>query len=822
METDGSREGGDEKGRELEEARTCDEAAAPVVVYKKGAWSKEEDEKLRRAVDKYGIRNWVAIEKHSGLGRPAKNCRLRWLNYLRPNLKKYPFTQEEEELIFELHSKYGNSWSRIASKLPGRSDNEIKNLWHKRAKKRHKHHLPIYPSTTPPPQHNQNHKNDEAINNAKDNYFSNNNHNHISTFYSQPTLPSTSAPSTPNPNATSSRHDMAIHSPSQFAISTPQSHFHNIPQSPSNKLKVDQTTQNFLYSNTSPQIQTNLNNDFMILRNPPILSAPQSSLRRFSRTNSKISRSTPNISSAMESPRSPLKLNLSPTVQTIDSFPTFQHQSPNATPISPLKLRLSIPIPSESFIQSNSNLLLKPSSNQPATVHFNNNVPQREAPLIQEEQPDCSLEIMEELREAQAKVKFLKNKLRMKRIPNQRSQPKGSPEAASEGPLDVNSTTKECTLHMTSSGTKNFVDRVLRMKQPINNSKKIKTTLLNIPRNKGNTITSGSEESSETETKRGSEVPLKNCSTFTLNEIFKGESHSIDLFNHLNAQNTHTTPHNNSMCAFQGLTSKCSDEKCSTMGTLYSQRSALLQQDPIQGDMFDQRSSHFHPDDDQYFGYSFGQEIANGFGRKLANDGSMEDNLGTKLTFCELMNNQYPESELLDSCSLVSNPIMEQEYFRIEQFSGENSELCKQEAVFGNPLTAANLIDNLVDSVNLVEPTKGNKGCAPDEHCREQSFMQGLLVDNLWEDETFSTRRYQESNDGNNVVAGEVEEEQENINTMSEELSSLLEFFPSASQTLDWYNMGSAVPYDSKASGELDSLQMPSTSHPQLTIADYL
>ncbi|KAL0311006.1 UNVERIFIED_CONTAM: Transcription factor [Sesamum angustifolium] len=128
------------------------------VVYKKGAWSKEEDEKLKRAVDEYGVRNWVAIEKFSGLARPAKNCRLRWLNYLRPNLKKYPFTLEEENLILDLHSKYGNSWSRIASKLPGRSDNEIKNFWHKRAKKCQKHHLPIYP-TAQEQQQQQSHTN---------------------------------------------------------------------------------------------------------------------------------------------------------------------------------------------------------------------------------------------------------------------------------------------------------------------------------------------------------------------------------------------------------------------------------------------------------------------------------------------------------------------------------------------------------------------------------------------------------------------------------------------------------------------------------------
>lgn len=88
-----------------------------AVVYKKGAWSKEEDEKLIRAVEERGTKNWVTIERTSGLGRPAKNCRLRWLNYLRPNLKKFPFTEEEERLIVDLHSKFGNSWARIANKV---------------------------------------------------------------------------------------------------------------------------------------------------------------------------------------------------------------------------------------------------------------------------------------------------------------------------------------------------------------------------------------------------------------------------------------------------------------------------------------------------------------------------------------------------------------------------------------------------------------------------------------------------------------------------------------------------------------------------------
>lgn len=100
----------------MSEAETRHEGG-DAVAYRKGAWSKEEDEKLKRAVEELGDKNWVRIERFSGLARPAKNCRLRWLNYLRPNLKKYPFTKEEEDFIFLLHAQYGNAWSRIASKV---------------------------------------------------------------------------------------------------------------------------------------------------------------------------------------------------------------------------------------------------------------------------------------------------------------------------------------------------------------------------------------------------------------------------------------------------------------------------------------------------------------------------------------------------------------------------------------------------------------------------------------------------------------------------------------------------------------------------------
>ncbi|RDX72830.1 Transcription factor MYB101, partial [Mucuna pruriens] len=131
---------------------------------RKGPWTPEEDAILVEYVKKHGEGNWNSVQKNSGLSRCGKSCRLRWANHLRPNLKKGSFSQQEEQIIIDLHAKLGNKWARMAAQwfgfndlflspslmrslfqLPGRTDNEIKNFWNTRMKRRQRAGLPIYP-----------------------------------------------------------------------------------------------------------------------------------------------------------------------------------------------------------------------------------------------------------------------------------------------------------------------------------------------------------------------------------------------------------------------------------------------------------------------------------------------------------------------------------------------------------------------------------------------------------------------------------------------------------------------------------------------------
>ncbi|KAM7464495.1 hypothetical protein LguiA_032616 [Lonicera macranthoides] len=103
---------------------------------KKGPWTQEEDQKLLAYILQNGHGSWRSLPAKAGLRRCGKSCRLRWTNYLRPDIKRGKFSLQEQQTIIQLHALLGNRWSAIATHLPKRTDNEIKNHWNTHLKKR--------------------------------------------------------------------------------------------------------------------------------------------------------------------------------------------------------------------------------------------------------------------------------------------------------------------------------------------------------------------------------------------------------------------------------------------------------------------------------------------------------------------------------------------------------------------------------------------------------------------------------------------------------------------------------------------------------------
>ncbi|CAN1758702.1 Transcription factor MYB20 [Linum perenne] len=125
------------------------------VGLKKGPWTADEDRKLINFILTHGQCCWRAVPKLAGLLRCGKSCRLRWTNYLRPDLKRGLLSESEEKLVIDLHAQLGNRWSKIASQMPGRTDNEIKNHWNTHIKKKLRKmgidpvtHQPLLPTIT--------------------------------------------------------------------------------------------------------------------------------------------------------------------------------------------------------------------------------------------------------------------------------------------------------------------------------------------------------------------------------------------------------------------------------------------------------------------------------------------------------------------------------------------------------------------------------------------------------------------------------------------------------------------------------------------------
>ncbi|KAL6600777.1 hypothetical protein ACP70R_045062 [Stipagrostis hirtigluma subsp. patula] len=132
------------------------------VGLKKGPWTAEEDQKLISFLLTNRQCCWRLVPKLAGLLRCGKSCRLRWTNYLRPDLKRGLLSPEEEKTVIELHEQLGNRWSKIAAQLPGRTDNEIKNHWNTHIKKKLRKmgidpvtHKPLHPTAPPPPAQQQ-------------------------------------------------------------------------------------------------------------------------------------------------------------------------------------------------------------------------------------------------------------------------------------------------------------------------------------------------------------------------------------------------------------------------------------------------------------------------------------------------------------------------------------------------------------------------------------------------------------------------------------------------------------------------------------------